>query len=180
MAHRLLAQGLRGLGRAAAGLPRRQRQRGRRGWAAAAAAAAAPSYYEVLGVGRDAGEKEIKRAYLQKAKEYHPDTSADPDAAAKFQEAQKAYEVLRDAEKRKIYDQIGRERLEQYESTGGAGPGGPGAAAAAGSPAAGATRSRGSAAGAARRTWTTSSASSSARAGAAGGAGRRTCGWSCG
>ena len=134
MAHRLRAPGQRGLGRAAAGLPRRQRLRGRRGWAAAAAAAAAPSYYEVLGVGRDAGEKEIKRAYLQKAKEYHPDTSADPDAAAKFQEAQKAYEVLRDAEKRKIYDQIGRERLEQYESTGGAGPGGPGAGGGGGFP----------------------------------------------
>ena len=53
-------------------------------------------YYEVLGVPRGAGEAEVKRAYRQRAKEFHPDTSDDPRAEERFQEVQRAYEVLRD------------------------------------------------------------------------------------
>jgi len=65
-------------------------------------------YYEVLGVGRDASEEEIKKAYRKKAFEFHPDRNPD-DAGAeeKFKEAAEAYDILRDANKRARYDQFG-------------------------------------------------------------------------
>lgn len=65
-------------------------------------------YYEVLSVPRNASIKEIKKAYYQLAKQYHPDTNkGDPNAAKKFQEVSEAYEVLSDEGKRKQYDQWG-------------------------------------------------------------------------
>ena len=65
-------------------------------------------YYEVLGVSKTASEQEIKSAFRKKAKEFHPDLNKDnPNAAEKFKEAQDAYEVLSDEQKRKMYDQYG-------------------------------------------------------------------------
>jgi len=65
-------------------------------------------YYEVLGVGRSADEKEIKRAFRRQARKYHPDVNPGNKAAEqKFKEASEAYEVLRDPEKRQQYDQFG-------------------------------------------------------------------------
>lgn len=61
-------------------------------------------YYEVLGVPRDAGEKAIKKAYKRLAMKYHPDRNKDPDAEEKFKELAKAYAVLSDPDKRRMYD----------------------------------------------------------------------------
>lgn len=72
-------------------------------------------FYDVLGVGRGATDDEIKRAYRALARKLHPDVSDAPDAAEKFAEAQQAYAVLSDKEKRASYDRFGR-----------AGPGGAG------------------------------------------------------
>ena len=65
-------------------------------------------YYDVLGVKKDATAQEIKSAFRKKAKEFHPDLNKDnPKAADQFKEAQEAYEVLSDENKRKMYDQFG-------------------------------------------------------------------------
>ena len=65
-------------------------------------------YYEVLGVDKNAGEQEIKKAYRQKAIQYHPDKNPDnKEAEEKFKEAAEAYEVLSNSEKRQRYDQFG-------------------------------------------------------------------------
>lgn len=69
-------------------------------------------YYEVLGVGRDADEGEIKKAFRALARELHPDVNDhDPEAEAKFKAAAEAYEVLSDAERRRTYDAYGHEGL---------------------------------------------------------------------
>jgi len=68
--------------------------------------------YEVLGVGRDASEQQIKKAFRQLARELHPDVNAhDPDAEEKFKEAAEAYEILSDSERRATYDRYGHEGL---------------------------------------------------------------------
>jgi len=69
-------------------------------------------FYEILGVPRSATEDEIKKAYRKAALKYHPDRNpGDKEAERRFKEAAEAYEVLGDAEKRKRYDQFGREGL---------------------------------------------------------------------
>jgi curved DNA-binding protein len=64
-------------------------------------------YYDVIGVNKDAGQDEIKRAYRKLARKYHPDVSKESDAEARFKEVGEAYEVLKDPEKRAAYDQLG-------------------------------------------------------------------------
>ncbi len=76
-------------------------------------------YYEVLGVGKNATDAEIKSAFRTLAKKYHPDVSKEPDAAEKFKEAQEAYAVLSDAEKRRQYDQYGHAAFDQMGGAGG-------------------------------------------------------------
>jgi molecular chaperone DnaJ len=68
-------------------------------------------YYEVLGVGREASETEIKKAFRRLARELHPDVNGEPDAEDRFKEAAEAYEVLSDAERRRTYDAYGHEGL---------------------------------------------------------------------
>jgi len=80
-------------------------------------------YYEVLGVNRDASEAELKKAYKSKAMKHHPDRNPD-DASAeeKFKEANEAYSILNDPQKRAMYDQHGHAGVEN--GMGGAGFGG--------------------------------------------------------
>ena len=78
-------------------------------------------YYEVLGVNKGANDNEIKKAYRQLAKKYHPDTNhGDAEAERLFKEASEAYAVLSDSEKKAQYDQFGHAAFEQ----GGGGAGG--------------------------------------------------------
>jgi len=64
-------------------------------------------YYRILGVERSAREEDIKKAYRKLARKYHPDVSKEKDAEEKFKEVSEAYEVLKDADKRKAYDTMG-------------------------------------------------------------------------
>lgn len=64
-------------------------------------------YYKTLGVARDASAEDIKRAYRKLARKYHPDVSKEPNAESRFKDVAEAYEVLKDAEKRAAYDQLG-------------------------------------------------------------------------
>ncbi len=66
-------------------------------------------YYDTLGVKRNAGAEEVKRAYRKLARKYHPDVSKEKNAEARFKDVQEAYEVLKDPEKRAAYDQLGRD-----------------------------------------------------------------------
>jgi len=79
-------------------------------------------YYAVLGVSRDASDDEIKRAFRQKAKQYHPDANPeDSTAEARFKEVNEAYEVLSDEEKRSAYDRFGA-NWQQYQNFNGENP----------------------------------------------------------
>ena len=80
-------------------------------------------FYDVLGVGRDASEAEVKKAFRRLARELHPDVNDhDPAAEEKFKAAAEAYEVLSDPERRRVYDAYGHEGLR----SGGFPPGGAG------------------------------------------------------
>jgi molecular chaperone DnaJ len=75
--------------------------------------AAKRDYYEILGLNRNASESEIKANYRKLAMKYHPDRNpGDKAAEEKFKEAAEAYEVLRDPQKRSLYDQYGHQGLE--------------------------------------------------------------------
>lgn len=82
-------------------------------------------FYEVLGVSRDASERDIKKAYKRLAMKYHPDKNPGDDTAAeKFKEVKLAYEILTDDQKRAAYDQYGHAAFEQGGMGGGGGFGG--------------------------------------------------------
>jgi len=75
-------------------------------------------YYRVLGIGSKADDAEIKRAFRDKARKFHPDVNRnDPGAEDQFKEVNEAYEVLSDASKRTLYDRFG-ENLQRYRDTG--------------------------------------------------------------
>ncbi len=76
-------------------------------------------YYEVLGVSKNASPDEIKKAHKKKVMEFHPDRNKDPEAPNRFKEAQEAYEVLSDDQKRARYDQFGHN--DPYQNMGGGG-----------------------------------------------------------
>jgi DnaJ family protein A protein 2 len=77
-------------------------------------------YYDILGVDPSASEPQLKSAYKKGALKHHPDKNAhNPDAADKFKDLSKAYEVLSDPQKRQLYDQYGEEGLEQGGAGGG-------------------------------------------------------------
>ena len=80
-------------------------------------------YYKILGVPKDIAQKDVKKAYLKRAKQFHPDLHPeDPKAKAKFQALNEAYDVIGDAEKRRKYDQYGEQwrEAEQFQhGTGG-------------------------------------------------------------
>ncbi len=76
------------------------------------------TYYETLGVSESADAVTIKKAYKQLVKKYHPDIYKGEDRDTKFQEIQKAYDVLSVPEKKSIYDNGGHDRYEQAEKYG--------------------------------------------------------------
>ncbi|MCB1380014.1 MAG: molecular chaperone DnaJ [Alphaproteobacteria bacterium] len=83
-------------------------------------------FYEILGVGKNADEKELKSAYRKLAKQYHPDANpGDKTAEAKFKEISEAYDILKDPQKKAAYDRFGHQAFEGGMG-GGRGPGGAG------------------------------------------------------
>ncbi|XP_017052264.1 dnaJ protein homolog 1 [Drosophila ficusphila] len=71
------------------------------------------NFYEILGIGRNASDDEIKKAYRKLALRYHPDKNKNVQAEERFKEVAEAYEVLSDKKKRDLYDQFGEEGLRR-------------------------------------------------------------------
>lgn len=87
-------------------------------------------YYKILGVPKDIPQKDVKKAYLKRTKQFHPDLHPeDPKAKAKFQALQEAYDVIGDPEKRSKYDRYGEQwrNADMFNSAGGYGQAGGGA-----------------------------------------------------
>lgn len=83
-------------------------------------------FYDVLGVGKSADEKELKAAYRKQAKQLHPDANpGDKTMEAKFKELNEAYDVLKDPQKKAAYDRFGHQAFENGGMGGGRSPGGP-------------------------------------------------------
>ncbi len=74
-------------------------------------------YYEILGVGKDASQDQVRRAYRKLARKHHPDINKAPEAEEQFKEINEAYEVVGDPEKRKRYDQLGGSWQPGYETS---------------------------------------------------------------
>lgn len=109
-----------------------------RPFSATAAFQATKDPYATLGVGKNATAPEIKKAYYALAKKYHPDTNKDPGAKEKFTDAQAAYELLNDPQKKAAYDQFGAAAFDQGAGFDpGAAGGNPFAGAGGGNPFAG-------------------------------------------
>jgi len=79
-------------------------------------------FYDILGVKPDASDSELKKAYRKLALKYHPDKNTEPGAGEKFKEISMAYEVLSNAEKRKLYDQHGEQGIKEGGGGGGHNP----------------------------------------------------------
>ncbi|KAF2195531.1 DnaJ protein-like protein [Zopfia rhizophila CBS 207.26] len=85
-----------------------------------AVAVCAEDFYKLLGISKDASEREIKKAYRNLSKKYHPDKNPGDDTAHdKFVAVAEAYDILIDEESRRIYDQYGHEGIEQHKRGGG-------------------------------------------------------------
>jgi DnaJ-class molecular chaperone len=82
----------------------------------------AEDYYKTLGVSRSASQDEIRKAYFELARKFHPDKNPERDAKKKFQKIQAAFDVLNDSQKREMYDRYG----SSFETMGTGGPRGPG------------------------------------------------------
>ena len=76
----------------------------------------AKNYYKILGINRKASDKEIKKAFREKARHLHPDKNKSPNAEAQFREVAEAYEILSDPQKRKNYDMGGSSSFNQQGS----------------------------------------------------------------
>jgi molecular chaperone DnaJ len=112
--------------------------RNARSFSATGPAQATKNPYKVLGVGKSASASEIKKAYYALAKKYHPDTNKDAGAKEKFTDAQSAYELLNDPQKKAAYDQFGAAAFDQGGGFDpGAAQGNPFAGGAGGNPFAG-------------------------------------------
>lgn len=78
-------------------------------------------YYEILGVSKDASDKELKTAYRKMALKFHPDQNKEKDAEEKFKEVNEAYEILSDKQKKQAYDQFGHAAFDPSAAGGGFG-----------------------------------------------------------
>lgn len=120
-------------------IPQQKQPQPIRSFSSTSAAQATKDPYATLGVGKNASSSEIKKAYYALAKKYHPDTNKDASAKEKFTDAQSAYEMLNDPQKKAAWDQFGAAAFDQGGgfNPGAAGGGNPFSGAGGGNPFAG-------------------------------------------